>query len=308
MLIAAGTENGVALLALTGDTWALRAHGLYGQRVTDLIKTPIGIYACASNGMVYRTVDWDRWEPMFEGLTGSGVHALAAAAGLLFAGTTPPAVFRSEDGGRTWGNLSGFTKVPGRDNWTASAPPYRPKVCRLLAFETGLVVAAVEDGGLILSPDGGQRWAERWHGLPPTINDFAMPAPETLLVTTKIGLYRSRDLGGTWEALKGGFPYDHTRGVACDPHDPNRALVGVRTSQGSGSVVRTLDGGQTWEVCSRGLPALKEEAFSRLLCGPGFQLAGTTKGQLFWSRDFGELWMKVGVNLPAIGGLLVEEA
>ncbi len=308
MLVAAGTDNGVALLALTGDTWSLRAHGLYGQKVSDLIKTPIGVYACASNGLVYRTGDWDRWEPMFEGLTGSGVHSLAAAHGLIFAGMTPPMLFRSEDGGRNWVGLPGFTKVPGRDKWTSSAPPYRPRVCRLLAFDNGLVVAGVEDGGLLLSPDLGQRWAERCHGLPPTVNDLAMPEAETILVTTRIGLFRSRDLGGTWEQLKGGLPYDYTRGVACDAQDPRRALVGVRTSQGSGSLVRTLDGGFNWEVCSRGLPALKDEAFSRLFCGPGFQLAGTTKGQLFWSRDFGDLWMKVGVNLPPIGGLLLEES
>jgi hypothetical protein len=47
--------------------------------------------------------------------------AVSAAEGAVYAGTEPSALFRSDDGGETWRELTALLELPSRPTW--SFPP-----------------------------------------------------------------------------------------------------------------------------------------------------------------------------------------
>lgn len=143
--------------------------------------------------------------------------------------------------------------------------------------------------------------------------------PETVLVGTQgTGVFRSDDGGGSWtrlpvEAPPGavamGFPMRVIR-LALDPGNAKDIYVALEV----GGVVRSLDGGDTWESCNENLLALAERsAFkSRILSDtetegmmdshalaispahPG-QLWLANRMGLFLSGDKGATWKTIDI-------------
>jgi photosystem II stability/assembly factor-like uncharacterized protein len=73
----------------------------------------------------------------------------------------------------------------------------------------------------------------------------------------RLGVYRTRNAGGTWELLTGGLPQQAWTGVlregmASDTLDP----VGVYFGTQSGSVYVTPDEGETWVEAASQLPPI----------------------------------------------------
>ncbi len=98
--------------------------------------------------------DWSVQGPMCEGwpihdlITEPGTGAILAAGGNAWYG---PAVFRSEDGGKTWTHSSsGMTY--GEDG------PSIPTVWSLATGPDGAIFAGVEPAGLFRSDDKGATW------------------------------------------------------------------------------------------------------------------------------------------------------
>ena len=121
------------------------------------------------------------------------------------------------------------------------------------------------------SDDGG----EHWRALPLPEGTSAVESvvwsiclvpgePETVYVGTQDGgVFRSRNGGVNWErlpvAIPGGavvmnFPMRVVR-IAVDPSNPDEIYVGLEV----GGMVRSLDGGKTWENCNPSLLALAEK-------------------------------------------------
>jgi photosystem II stability/assembly factor-like uncharacterized protein len=127
------------------------------------------------------------------------------------------------------------------------------------------IVAGTFDRSAWLTTDGGDSWAYVGHGVHSThVSAVAMsPARRTeagsaiYVGTEPANLYRSGDDGATWEF----FPAlpelpssrtwsvpprpwtHHTRWITPHPEDPDVIFVGVEL----GGVMRTTDGGATWE-------------------------------------------------------------
>lgn len=108
-----------------------------------------------------------------------GGDLLLAAAG----------IWRSEDGGATWSELSAG---PSRSVTALATHPDRP----------GRILAAMEMGGVAASEDGGATWARRGAGLPEAAaTALAADAhqPDALYVAVAgDGLWQSEDAGATW--------------------------------------------------------------------------------------------------------------
>ena len=73
------------------------------------------------------------------------------------AGTEPARVYRSPDGGRSWQELEGITRIPGHEHWYL---PYSPRAgaARNAHVSGDRLLVAAEVAGLLRSDDGGRTW------------------------------------------------------------------------------------------------------------------------------------------------------
>src|SRR4051812_14929109 len=96
-----GTSAGVFVAEAMGQ--AVATEGLAGRSIRALCRANGALLAGADDG-VYRSASGGRtWERV--GLEGRVVWDVVAAPqdpSLLYAGTSPPALFRSRDGGASW--------------------------------------------------------------------------------------------------------------------------------------------------------------------------------------------------------------
>ncbi len=312
ILVAAGTDNGVLVFRPDGTGWVLKAQGLYGRKVPALAFHKDGtLYAGAANGTVYRSSDLENWEPLFDGLSHPSVHSLVfdpQDPNVIYAGTEPAAIFKSVNSGQTWTQLKAFNQVPGSAKWTNSVPPYRPKVTGL-GFQGGRLVAAVEVGGALVSDDGGETWTEANEGLARDTNALATQA-DHLFATTGLGFHRSDNSGKNWKNLIAGLPYIFTQGLAVDSQDPKKLIMGVNKARrgGGAQIFRSTNGGDSWQITTNGLSTNGESCLTAIASGHGCFVAGTDKGDLFGTFDFGDLWRRIRPGLPPVRGVCVGPA
>jgi photosystem II stability/assembly factor-like uncharacterized protein len=172
----------------------------------------------------------------------------ASEPGVVYAGTQPAALFRSEDWGHTWAGVDGLNKHETQPQWSMSGggdsalhsieiDPRDPKH----------MFAAISTGGAFVTQDGGATWrifarnliaedkrSVEWMGemakafpdqpAPEGVDPLAVqemhkmrmaPADPTRIWTqTHTGVFRSDDSGATWRDVTEGLPSFHGFGLA----------------------------------------------------------------------------------------------
>ncbi|HJW14444.1 MAG TPA: hypothetical protein VJ776_07100, partial [Thermoanaerobaculia bacterium] len=112
------------------------------------------------------------------------------------------------------------------------------------------------------STDGGASWSPASSGLPSTgvaltvsVSKLVLDAksPGTVYAATQTGLFRTRDGGASWSVT--GL-LSRVKDVAIDPWDSNV----LYSATDGGGVLRSLDGGLTWQPINSGLPDLSAQA------------------------------------------------
>ncbi|HUY17698.1 MAG TPA: hypothetical protein VMV15_00610 [Candidatus Binataceae bacterium] len=165
-------------------------------------------------GALARSRDGGRnWTDITPGLgADEDVWALGTPPGRpgeLFVGTSHARIFRSTDHGQRFRECTAFLKVPGRDRWSFPPPPHIPHV-RSISFDpsdSATMYVGVEEGGV----------------------------------------YRSRDLGESFEPLNKGIYTDlHT--IVVDPADSRRLYA----TTGDGFYL-SQDAGASWRHITEGL-------------------------------------------------------
>ena len=159
----------------------------------------------------------------------------------LVSGGPGSGMFRSNDGGDTWTEISHAKGLPkgtlGKIGVSASAA------------RSGRVYAIVEaeDGGVFRSDDYGETWTKgsedrnlrqrAWY----YDHIYADPKdPETVWVLN-VDAWRSSDGGKTFEQMS--IPHGDHHDLWIDPNDPTRMVEG-----NDGGAVVTLNGGETWST------------------------------------------------------------
>jgi photosystem II stability/assembly factor-like uncharacterized protein len=153
--------------------------------------------------------------------------------------------------------------------------------------------------GIRHSDDAGASWSDL--GLPErdVFSVAVSPADGALYAGCEPSrLFRSRDGGGTWEALDAlldlpsrptwSFPprpwTSHVRWIAPSPRDADVLLVGIEL----GGLMRTTDGGRTWEDHRPGAqPDVHAIAWHPTAAGRAYEAGG---GGAAWSVDGGATW------------------
>lgn len=212
----------------------------------------------------------------------------------LFAGTRPAALHRSRDGGVKWERLPLET--------AKQCSIGEPFVTRVVVdpHDSRTIWVGVEIDGVYRSRDGGETWTHVPGPGDPDVHDMAIAqtSPPRVLVSTNGELFRSDDDGAEWTAIgvKRNWPLPYARGVVVKADDPRVVFAGCgQTTTGeTGAVLRSSDGGDTWETLP--LPARPNATMWGLATHPadaGRIVAFTLFGEVYVTEDAGESWRKI---------------
>lgn len=249
--------------------------------------------------------------------------------GVLWAGTLPGGLFKSEDHGATWSLVRSLWDDPRRQKWSGGGADYAGihSIC-VDPRDARRVSIAVSCGGVWHSADGGGTWEVHKGGMraeytppeqaydplgqDPHCMVQSPTRPEVLWVQHHNGIFRSGDGGWNWTELKDVPPSVFGFPVAVHPQDPDTAwfVPAVKDEKrfavdASVAVTRTRDGGRTFEVLRKGLP--QEHAYDLTyrhaldVDETGERLAfGSTTGSLWVTEDGGDAWITVAEHLPPV--------
>jgi len=162
--------------------------------------------------------------------------------------------------------------------------------------------AGLEVGGVIRSGDGGNTWQAVNNGLAPSearldLHGVQVSAaqPDTVFISVRAGLFRSRDRGEHWEPidLRTFSPITYCRDLRIAPHDPRTLYMslGKAARSSEGALYRSSDLGVTWERVDRGLtPKSTMMAVALTARQPACVYCCTRDGEVFGTHDGGATW------------------
>ncbi|MDB5906727.1 MAG: sialidase [Massilia sp.] len=249
--------------------------------------------------------------------------------GVLWAGTLPGGLFRSNDRGDSWELVRSLWDVPQRAEWFGGGydVPGIHSIC-VDPRDSGRVLVGVSCGGVWQTRDGGATWEITATGMradymPPELNENEAVqdphrivrsdgGPEVLWCQHHNGMWRSNNGGHQWQEITGAPVSNFGFAVAAHPQDPDTAWFAPaeadqrRIPVGAAlAVTRTRDGGKSFEVLRDGLPqdhcydlvyrhGLAVDGDARTL------LMASTSGGVWMSEDAGDHWRTVSTTMPPV--------
>jgi hypothetical protein len=249
--------------------------------------------------------------------------------GVLWAGTLPGGLFRSNDRGESWHLVEGLWNVPERAQWMGGGydVPGIHSIC-VDPRDSNSVLVGVSCGGAWLTTDGGASWSMRAKGMvasymPPELAEnqavqdphriVRCPSePDKLWCQHHNGIWRSVDNGANWTEVHSKPLSNFGFVTAVHPKDgetawfvPAEADSKRFASHAALAVTRTTDGGKTFTAWRGGLP---QHYCYDLVYRHGLAvsddgqilLMGSTTGGAWLSEDGGGQWQTVSTTLPPI--------
>jgi hypothetical protein len=235
---------------------------------------------------------------------------MTVAGGQVFAGTRPPRLFASRDGGGRWEELAGFRRLRSRFFWFSPAEPLSAYVQAIAASpgEPAVVLVGIEAGAVVRTGDGGASWQGHRPGAMRDCHSLAAhPWAAGWFYEGGWGGGAASDDGGAHWWRPGGLDRRYGWAVAADPVDPTlwylSAAPGVRAHSGDAdAAIYRSRSGEPWQRLHGGLPDPLRGMPYALLPGPapGQLVAGLSSGELWESGDAGESWTRLGFRFPRI--------
>ena len=131
------------------------------------------------------------------------------------------------------------------------------------------------------------------------------PIDSTLLYvgTSDGNVWRSTNLGGSWEMIKQGLPNRYVTDIKADPDSANHLFVtfsGYKYNDFTPHIFKSIDRGDNWFSINGDLPQLAINDFLILPNRGGQHLFVATDGGVYGSLDGGQNWHRLGGNMPFI--------
>jgi hypothetical protein len=257
--------------------------------------------------------------------------------GVIWCGTLPGGLFKSDDSGESWQINRRLWDDPRREQWFGGGAdqPGIHSIC-VDPRDARHVKIGVSCGGVWTTNDSGKTWqltakGMRANFMPPekqyeeNVQDPHMVAqcrsnPDVLWVQHHNGIFKSEDGAATWSEITDVQPSTFGFAVAVHPKNPDIAWFEPGTSDekrcptdGRVVVTRTRDGGKSFETITRGLPqqhaydlvyrhALDVDDEGRML------IFGSTTGSLWVSENGGDSWQPLSSNLTPVYAVKFEKA
>lgn len=275
--IYAGTQDGPYRSTDGGDTWERLNFPVRGAVVWSLAlhpRNPDVIYAGLAPAALYRSEDAGKGWSKVESAKSPGHCEMnfptrlvrivfdSANPDTIYAGLEVSGVIRSEDGGKTWTDLS-EPLIRLADN-----PHLKSRIGSDLDSE-----------GMLDT-----------HALAATA-----AAPGTAFLAVRMGLFRTDDRGASWRDMQIGrfSPLTYCRDVIVSPHDPRTlyACLSVHARGDDGSLWRSSDIGATWKRYDHGIKSRATMmAVTQHPRDPARVYCVSRCGQVFGTEDAGAAW------------------
>jgi photosystem II stability/assembly factor-like uncharacterized protein len=280
-----------------GATWTHSSEGIAYEAGKEPVKAvwslvagdgslyagvqPAGLFRSEDGGETWQHVEGlqkhpsrDQWNPGGAGLI---LHSLVLDPrdeDRIWVGISAAGVFHTADGGETWEPRNRGTRadfLPEGERY-----PEFGQCVHCLVIAAGMPDRLYQQNhcGMYRSENGGRRWESIEAGLP---SSFGFPAaahprdPATLYLVPlngdtagryvpegKAAVWRTRDGGATWQALREGLPQENAflgvlrQAMATDPLAP----AGVYFGTSSGALFASADEGESWRCIAQHLPAI----------------------------------------------------
>lgn len=341
-----GTRKGAFVLdgASGRDSWELRGPFCETWPIHHMIGDPRTgtIHAAGGNEWfgpaVWRSGDLGRsWTHSSRGLgypegetPVRAAWSLARADGVLYAGVEPAGLFRSQDDGATWEEVSALRSHPSRPDWQPGGGGLILHHILVDPLDARRIWVGISTAGVFHSEDGGATWhpanqgtrcdylpeGQRYPVVGQCVHSIALAAGSRtrLYQQNHCGMYRSDDGARSWTSIESGLPSTFGFPALAHPRDPdtlyllplNGDSLGRFVPEAKAAVWRTRDGGASWQDLREGLPqrdtywGVLRQAMAADPLEPAGIYFGTTGGELYGSRDEGESWACIARHLPPI--------
>ena len=267
----AATGDAVAQLdSLNGET-VVASLNLEGRGVMCVAVDPHDpqrIFVGTFDRGIYRSRDGGEvWESVGSGMADARVLSIAISPcdrvnglSVVYAGTEPSMLFRSEDDGATWQPSPSLTELPSAPTWSFPPRPdtHHVRWIALHPTDPATLYVGIELGGVMVTRDGGATWEDRKPGSQPDAHAIAThaAAPDRVYEAAGGGVALSDDAGRTWRPVDEGMDRHYTWGLAIDSADPDLWYVsashGPRTAHGGGgnaeAILSRKRGDAPWEA------------------------------------------------------------
>jgi hypothetical protein len=354
-----GTRKGAFVLTSDGkrERWSVEGPHFAGWEIYHLKGSPADpdrLYASQSSSwfgqVLQRSDDGGKtWEPagnefQYEGEPGThkwydgSPHPWKFARvwhlepslkdpDVVYAGVEDAALFRSDDGARTWKELQGLRTQKSGPSWQPGAGGLCLHTIVLDPTNPDRMFTAISAAGTFRSDDAGSSWRPinkglHSDGIPDPdaevghcVHRIAIheSRPDVLFMQKHWDVMRSDNAGESWHEVSGNLPTDFGFVIDVHAHEPETIYVIPITSDsqhfvpdGKLRVYRSRSGGDEWEPLTKGLP--QSNCYVNVLrdamavdsldsCGIYF---GTTGGQVYASADAGDSWTPIVRDLPSV--------
>jgi photosystem II stability/assembly factor-like uncharacterized protein len=245
----------------------------------------------------------------------------------VYAGIEDAAIFKTTDGGKSWGELAGLRGHGSGPNWQPGAGGMCLHTILIDPVDQQRMYIAISAAGAFRTDDGGATWKPINQGLRSQyipdpnaevghcVHRIAMHAsrPDTLFMQKHWDVMRSDNRGDNWREVSGNLPTDFGFVIDVNANEPETIyVVPIKSDSehfpldGKLQVWRSKSGGNEWEPLTKGLP--QSDCYVNVLrdsmavdaldkCGVYF---GTTGGQVYASADGGDTWNAIVRDLPAV--------
>lgn len=322
LALIAGSEAGLFVLRSRDDgrSWGGPKLVIPDLDVADVRSAPDGATYVGSRdrGLLRSRDGLQSWDEVEVPSALGKVRSLCITGNAFLAGSEarpePVGVFEWQDG-EQWRPLGNLAACSGSQEWWYPVAEMGVHV-RHLAIDPHRperLYAAIQVGGVAISPDGGESWFDR-RNLDLDVHMIEGDPSQPGIVyagTGGGGLYKSTDYGDTWNCISEGCGQFVVQ-FAMDPQAANRLYLGTGRGHvpswskdpagARGEMWRSDDSGASWRKLGGGLPEyLKSRVGAvhvdsqepRNVFFSGDNPRSAPDGGVYHSPDAGETWARI---------------